>query len=233
MSAADRAAAAAAALATRGPRRHDRARHRHHQASSASGRTLERFGIALRSAGPDRDRAALRARPAAELRPAAGPPRRRSRRCSGWACAASAGATSRSCACRRASRPCASTAGPRHGPSSWAWGGSRVSISHEGDYAVAIAFGVRTTGGRYVFPLDIEERLDDRERQILARMERLRETADDRGMAEKRRPAFGRARRAADATPPMPRRSSTTRRSRRCCRRARSAATRASSASCS
>ena len=49
-----------------------------------------------------------------------------------------------------------------------------VSISHESDYAVAVAFGVRTTGGRYVFPLDIEERLDDRERVLLARMERLR-----------------------------------------------------------
>ena len=50
-----------------------------------------------------------------------------------------------------------------------------LSISHESDYAVAIAFGIRTTGGRYVFPLDIEERLDDRERRLLARMERLRE----------------------------------------------------------
>jgi holo-[acyl-carrier protein] synthase len=49
-----------------------------------------------------------------------------------------------------------------------------VSISHEADYAVAIAFGIRTAGGRYVFPLDIDERLDDRERRILARMERLR-----------------------------------------------------------
>ena len=49
-----------------------------------------------------------------------------------------------------------------------------VSISHEDEYAVAIAFGVRTAGGRYVFPLDIEERLDDRERRILARMDRLR-----------------------------------------------------------
>lgn len=49
-----------------------------------------------------------------------------------------------------------------------------VSITHESDYAVAVAFGVRTTGGRYVFPLDIEERLDDRERVLLARMERLR-----------------------------------------------------------
>ena len=50
-----------------------------------------------------------------------------------------------------------------------------VSISHEAEYAVAIAFGVRSAGGRYVFPLDIEERLDDRERRILARMERLRD----------------------------------------------------------
>jgi len=49
-----------------------------------------------------------------------------------------------------------------------------VSITHESDYAVAIAFGVRTAGGRYVFPLDIEQRLDDRERRLLARMERLR-----------------------------------------------------------
>jgi holo-[acyl-carrier protein] synthase len=50
-----------------------------------------------------------------------------------------------------------------------------VSITHESDYAVAIAFGVRTSGGRFLFPPDIEERLDDRERRILARMERLRE----------------------------------------------------------
>jgi holo-[acyl-carrier protein] synthase len=50
-----------------------------------------------------------------------------------------------------------------------------VSITHEADYAVAIAFGVRMTGGRYVFPPDIESRLDDRERRLLARMDRLRE----------------------------------------------------------
>jgi holo-[acyl-carrier-protein] synthase len=49
-----------------------------------------------------------------------------------------------------------------------------VSISHEAEYAVAIAFGVRSAGGRYLFPPDIEARLDDRERRILARMERLR-----------------------------------------------------------
>ena len=50
-----------------------------------------------------------------------------------------------------------------------------VSISHEAEYAVAIAFGIRTAGGRFLFPTDIEERLDDRERRILARMERLRD----------------------------------------------------------
>jgi holo-[acyl-carrier protein] synthase len=49
-----------------------------------------------------------------------------------------------------------------------------LSISHESDYAVAIAFGIRTAGGRYVFPLDIEDRIDDRERRILARLDRLR-----------------------------------------------------------
>src|SRR3954469_1428371 len=52
-----------------------------------------------------------------------------------------------------------------------------VSITHESDYAVAIAFGVRTAGGRYVFPLDIEERLDERERRVLPRIERLRSAA--------------------------------------------------------
>jgi phosphopantetheine--protein transferase-like protein len=50
-----------------------------------------------------------------------------------------------------------------------------LSITHESDYAVAIAFGVRTAGGAFLFPPDIEARLDDHERRILARMERLRE----------------------------------------------------------
>jgi holo-[acyl-carrier protein] synthase len=48
-----------------------------------------------------------------------------------------------------------------------------VSISHEADYAVAIAFGVRATGGRFLLPPDIDARLDERERRILARIERL------------------------------------------------------------
>jgi holo-[acyl-carrier protein] synthase len=58
-----------------------------------------------------------------------------------------------------------------------------VTISHEADYAVAMAFGLRTTGGRYLFPPDIEDRLDDRERRILARIERLRDLAETNGAA--------------------------------------------------
>jgi holo-[acyl-carrier protein] synthase len=58
-----------------------------------------------------------------------------------------------------------------------------VSITHESDYAVAMAFGIRSAGGRYLFPPDIEERLDDRERRILARIERLRVQAETSGAA--------------------------------------------------
>jgi holo-[acyl-carrier protein] synthase len=58
-----------------------------------------------------------------------------------------------------------------------------VSISHESDYAVAIAYGVRLTGGRFVFPPDIDERLDEREQRILARIERLRDLAERGGAA--------------------------------------------------
>jgi holo-[acyl-carrier protein] synthase len=58
-----------------------------------------------------------------------------------------------------------------------------ISISHEADYAVAIAYGVRAAGGRYLFPPDIEDRLDDRERRILARLERLRAMAKEAGRA--------------------------------------------------
>jgi len=50
-----------------------------------------------------------------------------------------------------------------------------VSITHESEFAVAIAFEVRTAGGKYVFPLDIDERLEDRERTLLARFERMRD----------------------------------------------------------
>ena len=52
-----------------------------------------------------------------------------------------------------------------------------LSITHESDYAVAIAFGIRSTGGRYLFPPDIEERLDDQERRLMARLARVRSLA--------------------------------------------------------
>jgi holo-[acyl-carrier protein] synthase len=58
-----------------------------------------------------------------------------------------------------------------------------VSISHEAEFAVAIAFGIRTAGGRFLFPADIEARLDERERRILERMERLRALAEEGGDA--------------------------------------------------
>jgi holo-[acyl-carrier protein] synthase len=59
-----------------------------------------------------------------------------------------------------------------------------VSISHEHEYAVAIAFGVRTEGGTFVFPLDVEARLDDREQQLMARLARLRDLDSDIRAAE-------------------------------------------------
>ena len=64
-----------------------------------------------------------------------------------------------------------------------------VSISHEAEFAVAIAFGVRTTGGAYVFPPDIESRLEERERRILARLERLRDLTSEADVAERARHA--------------------------------------------
>jgi hypothetical protein len=73
-----------------------------------------------------------------------------------------------------------------------------VSITHEAEYAVAIAFGIRTAGGRYVFPLDIEARLDDRERRILARMERMRSAGTAAAQSE---PGVAADARPADARP--------------------------------
>jgi holo-[acyl-carrier protein] synthase len=49
-----------------------------------------------------------------------------------------------------------------------------ISISHESEFAVAAAYGVRTAGGRFLYPPDIEERLDDRERYLLEKLERLK-----------------------------------------------------------
>ena len=65
-----------------------------------------------------------------------------------------------------------------------------VSISHEAEFAVAVAFGVRAAGGRYVFPLDIDERLDDRERKLLARLERLRGLHDESRQLESAAPGI-------------------------------------------
>ena len=42
-----------------------------------------------------------------------------------------------------------------------------VSITHEREYALAVAYGIRTAGGRYVFPPDIDARLDEREAALL------------------------------------------------------------------
>ena len=61
-----------------------------------------------------------------------------------------------------------------------------VSITHEREYALAIAFGIRRTGGRYVFPPDIDERLDEREQALLRRMDRLRSLAGEAAALEAR-----------------------------------------------
>ena len=59
-----------------------------------------------------------------------------------------------------------------------------LSISHEDEFAVAIAYGVRTAAVRYLFPPDIDARIDDRERALLARLERVRAIADELRAAE-------------------------------------------------
>ena len=59
-----------------------------------------------------------------------------------------------------------------------------VSITHEREYALAIAFGIRSTGGRYVFPPDIDARLDEREAALGRRMERLRALAAEAAAIE-------------------------------------------------
>jgi hypothetical protein len=49
-----------------------------------------------------------------------------------------------------------------------------LSITHEREYAVAIAYAVRTAGGRYLFPPQIGEDLDAAEAALLARIERIK-----------------------------------------------------------
>ncbi len=58
-----------------------------------------------------------------------------------------------------------------------------LSITHEREYAVAVASGERTEGGAFLFPLDIDERLDERERRLLARLERIRSLGRELGTA--------------------------------------------------
>jgi phosphopantetheinyl transferase len=49
-----------------------------------------------------------------------------------------------------------------------------LSISHEREYAIAIAYAVRTAGGRYLFPPQIGADLDAAETALLARIERIK-----------------------------------------------------------
>jgi hypothetical protein len=66
-----------------------------------------------------------------------------------------------------------------------------ISISHEAEFAVAIAYGVRTVGGRFVYPPDIEERLSEREEALMKRFERLRSLARDVAVTEAQLAAGG------------------------------------------
>jgi hypothetical protein len=49
-----------------------------------------------------------------------------------------------------------------------------LSITHEREYALAIAYAVRTAGGRYLFPPQIGDDLDAAETALLARIERIK-----------------------------------------------------------
>ncbi len=153
---------------------------------------LARFGARFSSRVLTDGRAALRARPAGDVgRPVGGQGGRLARS----SASASAGIGWRDIEIERL--PTGQPAVRLHGRAAaraeqLGMGRIAVSITHESDYAVAIAFGVRTAGGRFLFPPDIEERLDDRERRILARIERLRDLAE----------AGGAAALASDAPPP-------------------------------
>jgi holo-[acyl-carrier protein] synthase len=59
-----------------------------------------------------------------------------------------------------------------------------VSISHESEFAVAIAFGIRTAGGRFLYPPDIEDRLSEHEIKLMKRFERLRGMAKEVAVME-------------------------------------------------
>jgi phosphopantetheine--protein transferase-like protein len=74
-----------------------------------------------------------------------------------------------------------------------------VSISHESEFAVAIAYGVRTAGGRFLYPPDIEERLSEHEAKLMGRFERLRALATDVAAAEAKLASGPPGRSGADA----------------------------------
>jgi holo-[acyl-carrier protein] synthase len=74
-----------------------------------------------------------------------------------------------------------------------------ISISHEAEFAVAIAYGVRTAGGRFVYPPDIEERLSEREAVLMKRFERLRSLARDVAVTESQLAAGGKRGAGADS----------------------------------
>lgn len=59
-----------------------------------------------------------------------------------------------------------------------------LSISHESEFAVAIAYGVRTAGGRFLYPPDIEDRLSEHEASLMRRFERVRELAKELAVTE-------------------------------------------------
>ena len=69
-----------------------------------------------------------------------------------------------------------------------------VSITHEREYALAVAFGIRSAGGRYLLPPDIDAQLDEREATLRRRMERLQALAAEAAALETARsgPAMGR-----------------------------------------
>ncbi len=74
-----------------------------------------------------------------------------------------------------------STAGRRPARTSSGWAGSRSRSRTNPTMRSRSPSASARQAARYVFPPDIEDRLDDRERRILARIERLRDLADSSG----------------------------------------------------
>ena len=168
-------------------RGHDRAGHRHHQGRAHRRRARASTATASRKRVLTDAEHALRPQPAAELRRPLGGQGGRLARCSAWASAASAGATSRSCACRPASPPSASTAAPRHAPSSWAWAASPSRSATRASTRWRSPSASAPRAARSSSRPTSRSGSTSRERQILARMERLREL--DEGCWLRQRPS--------------------------------------------